>query len=286
MAHVSTSVLETTTAPTQEHLRARLHEAVAIDKVAEKVDEELSTYIAIYAKAECMTLSKMVQSKLPRELRDIVYTHLVPRGTYIVWHPAHKREWIRFLRKSSCDHLFMEGYLSFDIMKEIVELWYERSNFVVLGYSYGSGNDPKRASRALDFFDDDSWSLDIDVRQHVRHIYIRLEYDGDVHVNVTQLAANLRRLTSLGENARVILQLQCMHFFYATLAGQQLIELVTELQVVFPVLEELVKGGKKVMVNVKGHDLFEVKVEKLNASDWISQLSEVLSDKDLLDIQS
>ncbi|KAI4620390.1 hypothetical protein J4E80_004916 [Alternaria sp. BMP 0032] len=281
MGHVSTSLLETTTAPTQENLRARLHEAVAIDKVAEKVDEELSTYIAIYAKAECMPLSKMVQSKLPRELRDMVYAHLLPRETYIVWYPAHKREWIRFLRKSSCDHLFMEGYLSFDIMKEIVELWYERSTFVVLGYSYGSGSDPKRASRALDFLDDDSWSLDIDVRQHIRHIYIRLEYTGDVHVNVIQLAADLRRLTSLGASARVILQLRCMDFPYATLAGQQLIKLVTELQVVFPVLEELVKRGKKVIVNVKGHDVFEVKLEKLNAQSWVSQLSKVLSDKGL-----
>jgi len=67
-----------------------------------------------------------------------------------------------------------------------------------------------------------------------------------------------------------------------TLTAQQVKELVMKLQAVFPVLEELVKGGKRVMVNVKDYNVFGVKVEKLNAPSWIGQLTKVLSDKDLL----
>jgi len=158
-----------------------------------------------------MTLSQKIQGKLPRELRDMVYAHLLSRETYIVRQPNHNLKWLQSLRKTSCDHLLMGGYLLFDTMKEIGETWYELSTFVVMGFPYGRGSDPKRASGALDFLHDDSWGLGIDVCQHVKHIYIRLEYVKDVHDNIIQLAANLRRLLSLGAKVRVVLQLQCTY---------------------------------------------------------------------------
>ncbi|KAI4702665.1 hypothetical protein J4E89_010387 [Alternaria sp. Ai002NY15] len=264
-----------------EDTRTRQLESWRFGKAAQKLDDELNKYIATHAKPECMTLSEMMQSKLPRELRDMVYAHLLPRETYSLWHFAHDRQWLQFLRKSSCDHVFMGGYLLSDTMKEIGELWYERSTFVVLGFLLGRGSDPKLASEALDFLEDDGWGLDINVYQHVKHIYIRLDYTGNVHDKVDQLKANLRKLTSLGANARVVLQLQCTYSPTKTLGRQQVVELVKKLRIVFPVLEELVKGGKRVMVNVKGYNVFDVKVEKLNAQSWISQLTKVLSDKDL-----
>jgi len=285
MRHVSTSLLVITASRPPKSLPSRLHEAVAIDKVAAKFDEEIDTYIAIHAKAECMTLSKMVQSKLPRELRDMVYAHLLPRETYILWNPAHNREWLQSLRTTSCDHLFTRGYVTLDTMKEIGEMWYEVSTFIVLGFRSGDGRNPELASHGLDFLLLDSWGLDIDVRQHVKHIYIRLDYMQGLDNKITQLKSDLRALTSLVANARVILQLQCKHFPCATLAGQQLIGLVTQLQMVFPVLEELVNGGKRVMVNVKGYNVFDVKIEKLNAQSWISQLTKIFSDRGLVVLQ-
>ena len=282
MRHVETSLLESATSHPLENFQIKFDDAFMLHEAAKKLDEELSTYIVTHAKAECMTLSKMVQSKLPRELPDMVYAHLLPRETYSLWHFAHDRQWLKSLQKTSRDHVFMGGYLLFDTMKEIGELWYERSTFVVLGFPLGRGSDPKPASEALDFLEDDGWGLDINVHQHVKHIYIRLDYMGNVHDNVDQLKANLRKLTSLGANVRVVLQLQCTYSPTKTLTGQQVVELVKKLRIVFPVLEELVKGGKRVMVNVKGYNLFDVKVEKLNAQSWISRLTKVLSDKGLI----
>ena len=233
-----------------------------------------------------MTLATLFQSKLPRELRDMVYAHLLPRETYIVGRRDRNVQWLHSLRQNGCDHLFVHGYIPLDTMKEVSEMWYEVSTFIVLGFPFGRGSNPKRASAALDFLLHDRWGLDIDVCQHIKHIYIRLEYTGDVDDNVTQLAANLRRLVSLRADVRVVVQFQCTQKFSGTLTGQQVKELVMKLQMIFPVLEQLVNGGKRVMVNVKGYHVFDVKVEKLKGQSWISQLTEVLSDKDLLDLQS
>ena len=230
-----------------------------------------------------MTLATLFQSKLPRELRDMVYAHLLPRETYIVGRRDRNVQWLHSLRQNGCDHLFVHGYIPLDTMKEVSEMWYEVSTFIVLGFPLGRGSNSKRASAALDYLLHDRWSLDIDVRQHVKHIYIRLEYTGDVYDNVTQLAANLRRLLSLRADLRVVVQFQCTQKFSPTLRRQQVIGLVTMLEMVFPVLEELLNGGKRVMVNVKGYHVFEVTVEKLNAPSWIGQLTKMLTDRNLVD---
>ena len=246
------------------------------------------TYIAIHAKAECMTLSKMMQSKLPRELRDMVYAHLLPRKTYTTWGHLGNLWWLNSLQTTSYDHLFTHGYVPLDTMKEIGEMWYEVSTFMVPGFPSGRGSNPSGrgsnpevASLGLDFLLQDTLGLDIDVHQHVKHIYIRFDYVEGVDENVTQLDANLRRLLPLGVNARVVVYLQCLHRPSSTLRRQQVVALVSKLQSIFPVLEELVEGGKRVMVNVKGYNVFDVKVERLNAPTWISQFTKVLSDEDL-----
>ncbi|KAI4605115.1 hypothetical protein J4E83_010851 [Alternaria metachromatica] len=256
-------------------------ESRRIGQAAEKLDDELNTYIATHAKQECMTLSKMMQSKLPRELRDMVYAHLLSRETYTVERKKNELYWLCPLRQISCDHLFTRGYVPLDTMKEIGEMWYKVSTFIVC-----ASDIPERASEALNFLHDDTWGLDIDVYQHVKHIYVGFDYIHGVDEILGHLNANLRKLLSLGANARVVLYLQCEHKPWSTLREQQIIAFVRKLRPIFPVLEELVKEGKRIMVNVKGHDVFEVKVETLNAPSWISQLSQMLSDKDLNDIPS
>lgn len=215
----------------------------------------------------------------------MVDDHLVPREIHTVGHPDHNLKWLHSIQKTSCDHLVAHEYVPLDIMKEIVEMWYELSTFIVLGFLLGRGSNPKCALVACYFLLQDRWGLNIDVRQHVKHIYIRLEYIEGVDDNVTQLDANLRRRSSLGANARVVLQLQCTYVPSSTLTELQVSILVGKFHMVFSVLKKLVKEGKRVMVNVKGYHVFEVKVERLNAPSSISKLTKVLSDKDLLVLQ-
>ena len=264
-----------------EDTRTRQPESERIGQAAKKLDDELNTYIATHAKQKCMTLSEMMQSKLPRELRDMVHAHLLPRETYTVWDHHRNLRWLHPLRSISCDHLFTHGYVPLATMREIGDMWYKVSTFIVC-----ASDEPERASEALNFLRDDSWGLDIDVYQHVKHIYVGLDFAHGIDEIIGQLNADLRKLLSLGANARVVLYLHCPHKPWLTLREQQIIANVRKLRPIFPVLEELVKEGKRIMVNVKGHDVFEVKVETLNAPSWISQLNQMLSDKDLPELQS
>ena len=265
-----------------EDTRTRQPESEQIGQAAKKLDDELYTYIATHAKQECMTLSEMMQSKLPRELRDMVYAHLLSRETYTVERQnVYELYWLSDLRQISCNHLFTRGYVPLDTIKEIGEMWYKVSTFIVC-----ASDEPERASEALNFLHDDNWGLDIDVYQHVKHIYVGLDYIHGVDEIIGHLNANLRKLLSLGANARVVLYLQCPHKHYVTMREQPIIAFVRKLRPIFPVLEELVKEGTRVVVNVKGYDVFEVKVETLNAPSWISQLTQILSDRDLNDLQS
>jgi hypothetical protein len=219
-----------------------------------------------------MPLCTMFQSKLPRELRDMVYDLLLPHETYTIERPDLNVGWLRSLRRASCDHLLRQGFAPPDIRKEIGEMFYELSTFIVLGFPLGRGRNPKRPSVTLDFVRDDRWGLDIDVCQHIRHIHVRLDYPDHVDENVIQLRANLRRLLPLKPTAHIILELKSRGFPRGWLNKCNVDGFVETFSMVFLVLEELVRGGKRVTVKVEDIREFEVEVEELDVECWAKNL--------------
>jgi hypothetical protein len=219
-----------------------------------------------------MPLCTMFQSKLPRELRDMVYDLLLPHETYIIERPDLNVRWLRSLRRASCDHLLRQGFAPPDTRKEIGEMFYELSTFIVIGFPLGRGRNPKRPLVTLDFVRNDRWGLDIDVCQHIRHIHVRLDYPDHVDDNVIQLRANLRRLLPLRPNAQIILELQSIQFAEGWLKKRNVDGFLETFSMVFPVLEELVRGGKRVTVKVEDINGFDVKVEELDVECWAKNL--------------
>jgi hypothetical protein len=226
-----------------------------------------------------MSLCKMFQSKLPRELRDMVYDLLLPHETYIIERPDLNVGWLRSLRRASCDHLFRQGFAPPDTGKEIGEMFYELSTFIVIGFPLGRGRNPKHPSVTLYFVRNDRWGLDIDVCQHIRHIHVRLDYPDHIDDNVIQLRANLRRLLPLRPTAHIILELQSIHFTGCWLDKCNMDEFLETFSMVFPVLEELVRGEKRVTVNFEDIHEFDVEVEELDVECWAKNLENAFLEK-------
>ena len=111
-------------------------------------EEEAQNLAVRSGKSTCLPLCQTMQQKLPRELRDMVYEHLLytPRmpGMNRVWQGRTPREcngcsyhenFSSNCRKHGLLHLRSVEYLGTQTVEELAEMWYRSSEFE-LSYDY------------------------------------------------------------------------------------------------------------------------------------------------------
>ncbi|KAH7069559.1 hypothetical protein BKA63DRAFT_579581 [Paraphoma chrysanthemicola] len=187
----------------QVRLRERLEEQIrlSISKIIhlewllietqKEQKEHYRSYIflsEVHAKLLCREICDQIQNKLQRELRDLIYQHVVGRNTVELapaWSPpVHRVALFRHRSPSNPDvsslladcptiwledevaasqHVFSFAFVGYDFLRELAETWYRTATVItgdVLLLVYFSSLDP--------------WGMCLDVRNFLRKVTIRM----------------------------------------------------------------------------------------------------------------
>ena len=142
----------------------------------------------------------------------------------------------------------------------------------------GQGHSPTDSAVVKDFLESDRWGLGIKVRQRVKEFYVFSDYTDYLGGSAAALLAHLQQLAAIKTaKARTKIQFvsrgQC-RFFRS--CWQNMIPFLQGLSVtVFPVLVQLVKAGRLVVIRLEGVHTFEVKRDELTVTDWTREFRKV-----------
>ena len=183
------------------------HEADLIRNFREKLERELMCYIDGVAAPECRALCDKMQQRLPRELRDVVYEHLLEGSTRQVVHdnytstknPRVVFNCNRYVRGSDVavwpqnSVVVDERYTGKVTKTEIGEAWY-RSCILVLDH----------LSDVNAFVHFDLWGFGLTARDHIRRVELRV-YDFTRPYSTSAFSAKLQGLYHFSVHTRVVL---------------------------------------------------------------------------------
>jgi hypothetical protein len=157
MEHASQSTLASNITSCQaleaelNHLRAQKNQVV------EKADQLANSYDNFLRRAVC----DQMQAALPRELRDMVYCHVIQQlGPWFV--RILKDEFTRNQRipdRFRFSDEYSESSMNFETLNELAQMWYRRQLFYFYGYS-----------TIEHFLPADLWGSGINPRDHIRTI--------------------------------------------------------------------------------------------------------------------
>lgn len=148
---------------------ARLQQALAANTTPTQ------TAVQQYAKAECLALTHIVVTKLPRELRDMIYQHLSTRAFEQIEREHFRTTLDPLTRLYSYDqarwkashfpsHFWDPAYVGAHFFSELVQNYYTTSTFVF-------GDDPDVLKR---FLRKDELGLGLQPQDLVAHVQVHL----------------------------------------------------------------------------------------------------------------
>ncbi|KAF2870160.1 hypothetical protein BDV95DRAFT_608173 [Massariosphaeria phaeospora] len=149
--------------PDQDELE---DEELRIDKKLQVVTKEADLQIELYSTALLTPLCALIYTKLPRELRDLVYSHLVHKADT-------KLRVVRTYRYFNTDMQLAEDFewdpkcVGAATRREMVQYWYAISKFKV------EIDDYKLLDRLLE---EDQWGLGLCPRDYITNIKIACAY--------------------------------------------------------------------------------------------------------------
>tara|TARA_R110002003_G_scaffold3_29_gene192 strand:+ start:675 stop:1733 length:1059 start_codon:yes stop_codon:yes gene_type:complete len=185
-------------------------ELTAVQAKIERISTYLKPIIVRYSKLSHPTICRDVRNRLPRELRDMIYTHVGIAHLPTEYHIANFPK--LGVQSPTCD--FFEDYknendsnkpwylcpdtVGADMAAEAVQLLYRKSKFLV--------NDHQLLARLLN---EDRWKTGTLPKDFIRHVELRLfrsDYEDDnAH---GELIASLRSLKCLENGASIVLNLE------------------------------------------------------------------------------
>ena len=264
-------------------------------QLKKEVDEYLCNAVCV---PQCLALCEEMQKKVPRELRDMIYGHVLytskihiaeadldhesraetrptetvegvtafPRRAPI----SFSQDFLEHFRRRDYAHIVNDGYADTLTRVEFLEAWYRTTTFCV--------NDAKTMS---DLLASDHWGTSLNVRSLVRSVELSLWsmpvplFECCSTVNeafrdygpqtLLQAASQLRKGTKLTITVRHACS--CLRTRWSLLMSLE--EGVSNLADLFPRIEALVKASDKVGVMILDVVEFDVKgIEELTVEYW------------------
>lgn len=231
---------------------------------------EVRVKIEEYSKSECLTLCLMMQEKLPRELRDMVYEALLgePQNYYLD-DDAHG---LGFSDPANIvahnPHIGDKRFVGEETLTELAEMWYRHSVFKIFG-----------DNTVASLFSTQIWELpDLDPTRLIRQVYMRLHpryrsgEKTDANLEVGEellLPSDFEQLARLHQPATFTIGIYFGHWYYhgETEEGMK-ISVETMSERVFPVLRQLITSGVGVAVKVLKAAPVNVGLEHLDSEGW------------------
>jgi hypothetical protein len=268
-----------------------IHRLETAKKSELRLKTKLLQHIAAHYAPQCLSICEQMQHELPRELRDMVYGHLLETRTHPLtpddvarllpenlrkgrdWGPAKKPDpsysWIKKIGRYGLTHICDKDYVGLATMQEIAEAYYRESIFSFDIYPFGP---PDPLSQHL-FEATDRWGFGLDVTNLIRRL--------ELHADVKDIMASPQKAKQdLGSLLRVEKALTIsLHVKRYILNEKNLLEMATAISVLSPSLEQLLVVGNTVAVCVSSEfpdwrsDIL-VKRKELEHSWWLKRLQE------------
>jgi hypothetical protein len=257
------------------------NEASRKEAMASRLTDEVQSHIVSNGKAECWELCDQVEHKLPRELRDMVYSFLLLREMMTVEKhddvAAIPLAWFNTLLSINLQHLVNRDYIGTKTLKEIAEAWYGVTTFSIASYSLGPGHNRTDPAVVNDFLSRDRWGWGINVRQRVKHFRILADYTDYTGTSAAQLLPHLQQVATItSRKARIEIQFTSPYFLIFRNGWSNLGFLLQGFSaIVFPVIDGLVKREHCVVISLENQHRFEVKSDESTVATWTTEFRKV-----------
>ena len=232
---------------------------------------EVRVKIEEYSKSECLTLCLMMQEKLPRELRDMVYEALLGEPqTYYFDDDAHG---LGFSDPANIvahnPHIGDKLFLGEETITELAEMWYRHSVFNFLG----------DATVAL-LFGNQTWALpELDPARLIRHVYMTLaprDRQNNIRYQAVEardellLPSDLEQLAKLQQPATFTIGIYLGHWIYHGETREDTkTSIDTMFRRVFPMLKQLIASGVGVALEIYKTEPVKVELKHLDSESWL-----------------
>ena len=232
--------------------------------------EEVKVSIEEYSKSECLTLCFMMQDKMPRELRDMVYEALLsePQNYYVDGDGRSLEDLFPANVVLHNPHIGDKSFVDEKTLTELAEMWYRHSVFKLFG-----------DSTLARLFRNESWELpDLDPAPLIRHVYMALNprdhWDNDTDEALEAgkelyLPSDFERLAKLQQPATFTIGIYFEDWYYhgETREGMKT-SVDTMSRRVFPLLKHLIAFGVGVTVKIYRAEPVKVGLEHLDSEGW------------------
>jgi hypothetical protein len=262
-------------AGTESDLSTNIREAV------HTLWKDIHGYINKYSGPECLALCDEMQAKLPREIRDNVYEHVLGERvrslnhglpSKIAWKVGQKPNsysgvgaslWMRELLKQNILHLLDNEVVGFPTVHEFAETYYRYSNFTI--HVWFSSYELERA-----FEGPDLWRLGINVGDMINSLEF-LVGGGAMEDLVTSIRNTAEQLgvycKHKKDSAKIKISMDCRRIKPSN-TGKIAILCNTS----FGSLNDVLAADEQIVIETApGHE-FKVKYEKLNKELWLEMV--------------
>jgi hypothetical protein len=228
----------------------------------------------------------MIQGKLPRELRDMIFRFTLPPSTVVVEKsfpiygstPTRSINWLKTVLPANCQHLCDRSYIDAVNMLEMAGIWYSVTTFRLMSRKVYSYNNEERHTILAGFLHHDQWGSRLDVTRLIKKVELYLDYASVINRTEACLLTPLQAMVQLRPKAQIVLEFYSarLHSFRGAGIKQYPQSYIEALSSAFPVLERLVLAGIRVFVDVENLHRFEVQIDGLTLDHWRQEFNRVL----------
>jgi hypothetical protein len=213
---------------------------------------------------KCLALCKNVQENFPRELRDLVYEHLLEGSEIkITKCDLGSKSWYHFSQESTAHeltHVLSAGFADDVTRAEFLVSWYRFTSFHF-----------SEVRTAYGFFSRDRLGCGHDPRSLVKSVTVTLELcTSEESRGLERLVKDLVWMYGLRSAAHIELLLWGP---VNRRTGNGFWDFVQSLSAIFPILSVLSKTGCKITVKLRNICEFDVKSEELSVKGWMRRVN-------------
>jgi hypothetical protein len=234
------------------------------------VDYEINTY----AEQSCRALCAAMQRSLPRELRDMIYDHvlsLVPDEPLEIYDDAldaadgsYREEIAEMVEDDGYAHMCSEDFVDLATMSEFARRWYTKVRFDLY----------LTPAEVAKFFETDIWGLGICIDGLLSHVEVEILEDVSQD-NVTPLQQSP---VKLAPHASIFLHLRTD---LVNIGGESHFDtdytldvLSDRLSELFPLIRQLLEAGYKLYGSLDQYEDFRITLATLDREIWKNTLVE------------
>ena len=239
-----------------------------LDREQSETEDYANCHIEHYAQQECRALCTAMQSKLPRELRDMIYDHILSpaRDEPLVINDddfdtidgPHRGIVAAFAKQYGHAHMCSEGFVDLDTMSEFARRWYYHTKLWLF----------LTPTEVAEFFETDIWGLGLEGDRLLRHVEVELceQFDEDDATPLRQC------LFKLAPGASIVFHLRVDYIYgpgeYTYDEEFTMCLLSERVSALFPLMLQLIEAGYELYGALDGYEDFRVTPATLDREIW------------------